>query len=157
MERKCSNCALKALKNGMCPIFNANMEEELGCPYFSTHVNYCDICGSAILRGTYLCEENDIVHFMCSDCATGNPCARCVKHQECRFQSDKSCTEPPYVMVRRQQGNAIVQTQVLNRKRVEATCAQGCPCFRPEGMEDGCFCFKQEQCGCNNLINNWRN
>lgn len=156
MERKCSKCALKELKNGMCPVFNANMDGEKGCPYFTTTLSACEICGSIIPKGGVLQEENDIFHLLCESCATGSPCKRCVKNSECKLEQDSSCPEPLYITVQHRQGNAIVQTQQLNPKRIEATCAKGCACFYPEGMKDGYFCFKQIGCGCNNIINNWR-
>jgi hypothetical protein len=93
---------------------------------------------------------------MCGECATGHPCRSCTHVNECRFQSDESCQEPPFVMVQQRQGNMVVQSQQLNPKRVQATCASGCPCFRQEGLEDGDFCWKQTGCGCVNHKNNWR-
>lgn len=157
MERRCGDCALKALKGGMCPVFNANMEGENGCPYFTTELKVCEICGSIVPKGGYLQEDNEVFHLICNDCATGDPCRTCKQIKECRFQTDQSCSEPPYVMVQHRQGNAIIQSQQLNPKRVQATCAQGCLCFREEGLENGDFCWKQTGCGCNNLKINWRN
>lgn len=155
--RKCGDCALKALKNGMCPVFNANMEGENGCPYFTTELKICEICGALIPKGGYIQEDNEVFHLMCGDCATGHPCKSCDKVKECRLKTDETCPEPLYVMVQRRQGPAVIQTQQLNPKRVQATCAQGCPCFREEGLEDGTFCWKETGCGCNNHNYNWRN
>ena len=157
MERKCDNCALKALKNGMCPIFNANMEDEHGCPLFTTELTLCEICGQIIPKGGFLQEDGEIFHLMCGDCATGHPCKSCKCVQDCRLEQDQSCTEPLYVMVQHRQGNAVIQSQQLNPKRVQATCARGCKCFRQEGLEDGDFCWKRLGCGCNNHQFNWRN
>lgn len=158
MERKCDDCALKALKHGMCPIFNENMEGESGCPYYTTELHACEICGALVPKGGYIQEEDGIFHLMCGDCATGHPCRTCKLVSDCRFQDDNSCQEPPFVMVQQRQGNMVVQSQQLNPKRVQATCANGCPCFREEGLTDGIFCWKQQtDCGCKNHINNWRN
>ena len=157
MERKCGQCALKALKNGMCPVFNANMEGENGCPYFTAEIHVCGICSALIPKGGYIQEDNGEFHLMCDDCATGHPCKSCKEVNSCRFETDQNCQEPPYVMVQQRQGNMVVQTQALNPKRVQATCAQGCPCFREEGLKDGSFCWKQTDCGCNNHKFNWRN
>lgn len=157
MERKCGNCALKALKNGICPIFNENMEGESGCPYYTTHIETCDICGNIIPKGVYIQEDNEQFHLMCHECATGNPCRSCKNVQKCRLEQDKTCREPLYVMVQHRQGNAVIQTQQLNPKRVQATCADGCKCYRPEGLKDGSFCWKQTGCGCDNHQFNWRN
>ena len=157
MERKCGDCALKALKNGMCPVFNANMEGGSGCPYFTTHLDICEVCGNVILSSSIIQEEDGVFHLMCRNCATGHPCAACTSVRECRLQTDQSCPEPLYVMVQHRQGNMIVQQQSLNPKRVQATCAQGCPCYREEGLEEGAFCWKMLDCGCKNLKINWRN
>lgn len=154
---KCGQCALKAIKGGMCPIFNANMEGKDGCPMFTDELRICELCGSIIPKGGHIIEENDIFHLICSNCATSSPCSHCDRTNVCRFQTDQSCPEPPYIMAQHRQGNAIIQTQQLNLKRVEATCAQNCPCYRPEGLEDGDYCLKQLGCGCRNHRYNWRN
>ena len=151
MERKCGQCALKALKNGMCPVFNANMEEESGCPYFTTEIHICEICGNLIPKGGYIQEDNGEFHLMCNDCATGHPCKSCKEVRNCRFETDQDCQEPPYVMVQQRQGNMVVQTQALNPRRVQATCAAGCSCYSEEHG-----CMREYGCGCNNHKFNWR-
>ena len=66
MERKCVNCALKNLQNGMCPIFHANMEDENGCPNYTSTIEYCEICGNIVLRGgTFEYDFNTNIHFEC--------------------------------------------------------------------------------------------
>ena len=151
MERKCGDCALKAIKHGMCPIFNANMEEENGCPYFTTEIHACEICGSIIPKGGYFQEDNGEFHLMCGNCATGHPCKSCREIKNCRFETDQSCQEPPYVMIQQRQGNMVVQKQVLNPKRIQATCAAGCFCYNEEHG-----CMKEHGCDCNNHKFNWR-
>ena len=151
MERNCGQCALKALRNGMCPVFNANMEGENGCPYFTTEIHTCDICGNPIPKGGYIQEDNGEFHLMCDNCATGHPCRSCKEVRNCRFETDQDCQEPPYVMVQQRQGNMVVQTQALNPRRVQATCAAGCSCYSEEYG-----CMKEHGCGCNNHKFNWR-
>lgn len=150
MERKCANCALKAIKGGMCPIFNANMEEESGCPYFTTELKICSACGNLALDKIIIAydEDRDDHALLCATCGTGSLCATCRYHDGCRFEKDTSCQEPPYIMVQQRQGNAIIQSQQLNPKRVEATCRQGCPCFWEDGLDDGNFCLGKMECGC---------
>lgn len=156
MERKCGDCALKALKNGMCPVFNANMEGESGCPYFTTELQLCDICGSPVLGPTVLTQEGETWKQMCGHCnskvfGTCNGCAKFV----CRFRTDQSINIPPMITVQKRQGNMVVQTQQMNPERVKATCMDGCPCWRSE--EDGGFCM-MEACGsCENYQTKWRN
>lgn len=157
MERKCGDCALKAIKNGMCPVFEADMEGQNGCPYFTTELQICELCGNIILSQSIIQEEDGVFHQICRNCVTGPPCKSCTKAKDCRLQNDQSCPEPLYVMVQHRQGNMVMQTQQLNPKRIQATCAQGCPCFWEEGLDDGNYCWKQLNCGCNNYKPNWRN
>jgi hypothetical protein len=139
----------------MCPIFNADMSEQHGCPYFTTELRTCHICGSVILSAGILEVDEDIWHEMCQQCASAPRCNTC-QRKDCKFQNDRSCPEPPYVMVQQRQGNAIIQTQKINPKRVQATCAQGCPCFDEDGLDDGTFCLSTTGCGCKNYKTNWR-
>jgi hypothetical protein len=155
IERICANCALKAIKGGMCPIFNADMSEQHGCPHFTTELRTCHICGSIILGAGILEADDDIWHEMCQQCASAPRCNTC-QRKDCKFQNDQSCSEPLYVMVQQRQGNAIIQTQTMNPKRVQATCAQGCPCFDEDGLDDGTFCLSTTGCGCKNYKTNWR-
>ena len=156
--RSCGDCALKAIKGGMCPVFNADMSEENGCPLFTTELQLCEVCGNHIFRGAIIAEDDGIYHMTCPQCGTNlNQCATCIHQSQCAFQNDQSCPEPPYVMVQQRQGNAIIQTQRLNPKRVQATCARGCPCFNEDGLDDGTYCRKQDGCGCNKYKTNWRN
>ena len=152
MERKCGDCALKALKHGMCPVFNANMEGHSGCPHFTTQLTSCDVCGNVILGESYLQEENGVFHILCAECANGHPCKTCKELNNCRFRTDQDCQEPPYVMVQQRQGNMVVQQQIQNPKRVQATCANGCLCYSEEHG-----CMREYGCGCQNLKINWRN
>ena len=152
MERKCADCALKAIKGGMCPIFGADMSEEHGCPHFTTVLTSCEICGNLILNGAVIQEDNEMFHVMCGDCANGNPCKTCARVHYCLFESDQSCPEPPFVMAQQRQGNMVVQQQIQNPKRVQATCESGCFCY---SKEHGCM--REYGCGCNDLKYNWRN
>ena len=151
MERKCGDCALKSIKHGLCPIFNANMEGHSGCPHFTTTLTSCDTCGNLILGESYIQEDNGIYHIMCADCTVGHPCKSCAEVGYCRFQNDQSCQEPPYVMVQQRQGNMVVQQQIQNPKRIQATCAAGCSCYSEEHG-----CMREHGCGCNNHKFNWR-
>ena len=156
MERLCGECALKSLKGGMCPIFDADMSEQHGCPYFTTTINYCNLCGAPIIGKVMIEEDDGSWHIFCQRCATASPCETC-KNSYCAFEQDGSCQEPPYVMAQMRQGNMVVQQQVMNPKRVEATCRKGCPCFDEDGLDSGTFCKRKENCGCNKHKMNWRN
>ena len=149
MERNCGNCALKAIKAGMCPIFNRKTKDEDSCPYFTTKVSTCESCGQLLTNNEFLIESNNIFHTVCQNCATSNKCGLCANSNQCAFQTDRSCSEPPMIMEQRRQGNMIVQQQVINMKRVQITCTT-CPCFRSEGLSDGDFCWRQLNCSCSN-------
>ena len=152
---KCDTCAYKSIANGGCPIFHADMSGKDGCPYHSTELHTCDICGTVIFGKAILTEENDKWYGICPNCCNAPPCKICA-NQYCAFQQDASCQEPPYVMREVRQGNMIMQTQVMNPKRVEATCRKGCPCFNEDGLDDGAFCGRQNEFGCAKHKINWR-
>lgn len=157
-ERTCGQCGLKALKGGMCPIFNATMaDDESGCPYFTVEPEFCAICGQLILTNAVIDNEHGEPHIMCHSCASADPCVTCRQRPQCAFQSDTTCREPQVITVQMRQGPAIIQTQKINPKRIEATCARGCVCYRPEGLQDGDHCIKQIGCGCPSYNPNWRN
>lgn len=153
---KCDTCVFKTMRNGACPIFNADMTGKDGCPYHSTDLHICSICGNPMIEKSILeTDENGTWHEMCPQCANAPLCHNCV-HSYCAFQQDSHCPEPPVIMVERRQGNMIMQTQTINPKRVEATCRQGCPCFNEDGLDDGSFCTRQFGCGCEKYHTNWR-
>ena len=153
---KCDNCALNQLQNGACPVFQADMTGKDGCPVFQSELHICSICGNPIIGSVYLeHDENMNWHEMCINCVKAPYCQTCV-NSYCAFQEDTHCPEPPTVMHQMRQGNMIVQQQVMNPKRVEATCRQGCPCFNEDGLDDGSFCKRQDECGCEKYYTNWR-
>lgn len=153
---KCDTCVFKTMRNGACPIFNADMTGKDGCPYHSTDLHICSICGNPMIEKSILeRDENGVWHEMCSQCANAPLCHNCA-HSYCAFQQDSHCPEPPVIMVEHRQGNMIMQTQTINPKRVEATCRKGCPCFNEDGLDDGSFCTRQFGCGCEKYHTNWR-
>lgn len=154
---KCDTCVFKTMRNGACPIFNADMTGKDGCPYYSTELHTCDICGKSMIEKSILeRDENGIWHEICPQCANAPLCRNCIQSY-CAFQQDINCKEPLMVMRQMRQGNMIVQQQVMNPKRVEATCRQGCPCFNEDGLDDGSFCRRQDECGCEKYHTIWRN
>jgi hypothetical protein len=153
---KCDTCVFKTMRNGACPIFNADMTGKDGCPYHSTDLHICGVCGNPIIEKSIIeMDENGVWHEMCWQCANAPRCSTCI-HSYCAFQQDTHCPEPPMVMRQTRQGNMIVQQQVMNPKRVEATCRQGCLCFNEDGLDDGSFCCRQNECGCNKYHTIWR-
>lgn len=154
--KQCNDCALKTMLNGMCPVFSADMSDKEGCPYFTNELHLCDVCGHPIINVVYVeQDENEKWHKLCADCVNAPPCKTCV-HRYCAFQQDTSCPEPQTVMREIRQGNMIMQAQVLNPKRIEATCRKGCPCFNEDGLDDGTYCGRQNA-GCGKYRTQWRN
>ena len=156
MERNCDKCALKTLQGGTCPIFRSDMTGEQGCPQFVAELEYCEVCGNIVIKGgAYRFEDSDESwHLMCDECANGHPCAACESANYCALQQDQSCPEPLHIMQTMRQGNMVVQQQVINPKRIELTCGK-CKCYH-QTEEGEFFCFKNEQCACNNYKVNWR-
>ena len=154
--KNCDNCALRTMQNGMCPVFRADMSGKDGCPMFTSDLHTCSICGGVMLTPAILDQDsNGDWHEICQNCLNAPLCQTCI-HQYCAFQQNQECKEPPYVMREVRQGNMIAQTQVMNPKRVEATCRQGCPCFNEDGLDTGEFCGRQNEWGCNKYHTNWR-
>jgi hypothetical protein len=144
--------------NGMCPVFSADMSDKEGCPYFTSELHLCDVCGNHISQNAIIDNTDDVCHVVCPQCGQGlDMCATCIQYKRCAFQQDTSCPEPPQIMKQMRQGNMVMQTQVLNPKRIEATCRKGCPCFDEDGLDSGNFCKKQNGVGCCNYKTRWRN
>ena len=154
--KNCDNCALRTMQNGMCPVFRADMSGKDGCPMFASDLHTCSVCGGVMLTPAILDQDsNGDWHEICQNCLNAPLCKTCI-HQYCAFQQNQECKEPPYVMREVRQGNMIAQTQVMNPKRVEATCRQGCPCFNEDGLDNGTFCGRQNEFGCSKYHTNWR-
>ena len=153
-NRECKRCVLPSLNGGKCPVFNGDTSAEAGCPVFASSVNPCAYCGSHIAIGGVIETDDTGIHLICEQCADLPMCQRCVSGNECLFQTDRTCPEPPMETITQRQGNAVIQTQVPNPKRIDLTCAKGCPCYT--GLEMGAHCAKQLGCGCDKYKSNWR-
>lgn len=144
----CGECALRRQEDGLCAPFNKPVDAtEQGCPLFTTQILTCDMCGKQIVPTSNLVIQTGEAEpvFLCSNCATG-ACNVCIHAQECRFQTDQSCPEPPFVIQTIQKGPAVIQQQVPNIKRIKITCLD-CPCFSPNSNT---FCLKQQNIKCVN-------
>ena len=153
-NRECKRCVLPSLNGGKCPIFNGDTSAEAGCPVFASSLNPCENCGSHIPKGGVIEMDDTGNHLICEQCAALPMCQRCASGNECSFRTDRTCPEPPMQTITQRQGNAVMQTQVPNPKRIDLTCAKGCPCYT--GLEMGSHCAKQLGCGCDKYKSNWR-
>ena len=154
-NRDCKRCILPSQNGGVCPVFNGDMSAEVGCPLFASQLNPCDACGTHIPKGGIVECDHGQIHLVCGNCANKPLCQRCVSQNTCAFQTDRNCPEPPMITMTQRQGNATIQTQVPNPKRIDLTCAAGCSCYT--GLDMGAHCAKQLGCGCDNYKANWRN
>lgn len=157
MKRMCRDCGYLAAstQQGICPLLKMNVENGTGCPAFTERIAQCELCGGALVGDYVLIEDSGkwrIAHEQC----LSSGCGACVQVNYCPFQTDSSCPEPQMIMIEKRQGNMIMQTQQINPKRIEATCAKDCPCYNKDGVDDGYFCMKQINCKCCSHKYNWR-
>lgn len=158
MEKLCKDCGYLAAsaQQGICPLLKINVENGQGCPAYTKELTFCELCGGAVIGDYTLVEDSDKWHVAHERCLASG-CKHCVQVNECAFQTDTTCHEPQVIMIEQRQGNMIMQTQQINPKRIEATCAKGCPCYNAEGLDDGFYCKKQINCKCSNHKYNWEN
>lgn len=91
-------------------------------------MNICKVCGRQVEQGGII--QNDPPYFfLCDSCGQQfYSCFSCEHGQHCGFQEDQST--PDVVMQTFQQGNMLVQQQVLNPDKIKIYCEEGgCPCW----------------------------
>ena len=155
MKRKCSDCAIQKQFDGQCPVFQRQISnEDSGCPLHTYELIHCDICGEPTTNVIF-----DEGHLICSKCFNQPLCHTCVCQTNCLFAQDKTCKEPPYIIVQEHsQPHMTIQKQVINPKRIKETCGKGCPCYYEAGLADGTHCIKQSpRGGCKQYKTLWRN
>lgn len=146
----CKDCSLFKFNNFVCPIFGPEVKGTTeGCPkYKDGPIQVCAVCGRPLIDKSFLNFDLSFENFVeiCPDCsAKSGTCALCKATVGCDFQSNP-INIPPLVMQTVRQGNAVIQTQVVNPERVKATCENGCPCWDKEEKE----CWRQhpnQTCG----------
>ena len=127
----CKNCAF-ADKN-ICRLHD-NMEidrEGPGCAKGTANVATCAICGRLVINYILIYKEDDPtdVKPVCEKCyQASQTCQLCGNATQCAFETS-SISLPKVVVQTQRFGNQVMQTQVKNPARVEATCAAGCPCY----------------------------
>lgn len=93
--------------------------------------NICEVCGQP-LQIEIIDVTDDVPHYLCQNCAAQrHSCNFCTHGGECSFQTDPSPL-PKVITQTTQNGNMIIQQQVLNPERVEITCKKFCDCFSPD-------------------------
>ncbi len=114
-------------ETGNCQLMHLPAPNDCRCPHYTNDLPTCGICGKATLETLITQIEDRWVH-LCPECnAKLGTCATCEKVSHCLFHEDNSPL-PKYVPKTIQQGGAVIQTQVPNPERVNATCAF-CDCY----------------------------
>lgn len=119
-------------QNGICQLMREPAPEDCKCPHYTAApLNQCVFCKQITLDGVFILNKEDKPFPICKNCSTAfGTCRACQESAECRFQSDPSPI-PPVIMETRQQGNMVIQQQVINPERVKITCAL-CECWSGE-------------------------
>lgn len=144
MLHYCKDCALAKSSGGECPLFKMKPEEEqTACPKFQSELIVCSICGKAILDHAIIDTADDVSCYVCGQCVDAlDTCIACAHCGTCAFRTDQTCPEPLTVPITVRQGNAVIQTQQMNPKRVELLCTN-CPCYSPT---TGCMRSENSKC-----------
>ena len=133
-NRNCGRCGLPGLNGGICPVFQKPMEwDEPGCPMFEQEITTCELCGQPVVpAGTaILYSAGNDYHSLCGGCSKKiSTCVGCKKSTSCAFENDPRPDK--YIIRTIRQGNAQIQTQVLNPNIIRDTCQNGCGCFSEE-------------------------
>ena len=94
----------------------------------------CDICKAVVNKDTsVICLKDDgTVNLICLNCNNGfNTCKTCGNSRSCDFITNPTPI-PQQVKKTVRQGNAIIQTMVINPDRVAETCMKNCKCWSHE-------------------------
>jgi hypothetical protein len=141
-NQKCGNCALRNPTTQVCALFNEIISAEECCPKFTKELQICNLCGKPTLNLPILEYFNGQLIQYCDTCAQQlGHCSTCTLGQYCAFKQDTSVKEQPFIMLTFRQGNTVIQQQIKNPARIEATC-KNCKCLNIEGN----FCNRDFNC-----------
>ena len=91
----------------------------------------CPLCGQPITSGGVYLNEYPYL-FLCNDCGVRFwTCISCKHGKTCALQENPH-NLPPVVLKTFQQGNMVIQQQVINPDLVNETCRAGCRCWNEE-------------------------
>lgn len=119
------------------PIQDINKDK---CPWYEDQSNYktCDVCKQVKSVIFIEASDKDNIRYICEDCSSSfGTCGTCCNLNNCDFHKDR--TTPDFIMKQVQQGNMVLQTQVLNPDKIAIYCSK-CTCWNSEEK----YCFKQE-------------
>ena len=132
--KTCRDCVLKDLQSQICrPLQRrVNLDKDT-CPLHTSTISVCDMCGQQFLGKPIISvDSDDTILSICPNCDQHySKCQTCRGAAQCSFETDPIAI-PKVIMRTTQQGNTVIQHQVINPARVEATCKQGCACWNDE-------------------------
>ena len=149
----CRTCALADPRNQVCQMNRRKIE--LDKDFCSKHVESsqlveCAYCGQLFIPPGLIesLDDGSFIEF-CYECQEKfGTCAMCDKIAPCRLQDPNYKPHIPMAIMKRfQQGNMMIQKQVINPDRVEEICIAECECWDGEGcarQDFGC-CTKYNQ------------
>lgn len=144
--QKCSDCAVWAYNNHICPVFQKEMDkDQSGCPqfFYKNKMRACDFCHRTLPVESVIYIDKDHTFYLCSQCVDLiGTCNTCGNAESCDFETNPS-TLPKHITKVIQQGGMRGQIQERNPERIKITCAANCKCWLP-----GIGCCKQvKTCG----------
>ena len=142
----CFNCAFKVLSIDKCPIIGIsyNQKDIKVCPYWTSDLPKCDICGGIDLNYVLFAKEKEAGYRkVCSKCKElSGTCGGCLKSSTCDFETNPSPI-PKAVQKTIQQGNFTRVETIKNPDRIRETCQKNCDCF----LENFGCCRELNTCG----------
>ena len=150
---KCEKCANNHLQR--CLLFDKVMEDDFFCYYYTESPYVCEICKKHLPTDKVVYEtggNQTSYHLICANCSSMiGTCSFCKNANTCKFEQDKTISEPLYVIQEIRQGPMITQQQVKNPKRIEKTCIN-CSCYKSGD------CLKANNSSCEDykcIVENW--
>ena len=126
----CASCTFHDPRAGVCALTKRAVEDTDYCSSHSTNPTVCATCQRYIVGHSFLEKVNNRYIEICGNCATAlSTCAGC-KNAVCQFETNPDPL-PKTILKQIRQGNAIIQTTVVNLERVKKFC-EPCPCFCKE-------------------------
>ena len=93
----------------------------------------CPVCHQPITTGGVFLHEAPHL-LLCDNCGINFwTCFTCKYGEKCAFQ-DNPAHLPQFVLQTVQQGNMVIQQQIMNPALVNSTCKAGCKCWNTEAQ-----------------------
>lgn len=139
--RTCGNAAKTNRGDDACTFHSTgnhihiihNLDTEYCHAHNSTTLERCDICSALVdPKNMIIIPEEEDVRVLCPNCYSMlGTCGLCADSGKCDFETNP-IPIPKQTMRVMRQGNAVVQTMVINPDRIAETCAKNCRCWDHE-------------------------